>query len=315
MADSTRPSEEDKQESLKLKRREYARAYYIKNKDRIQKKNKAWISANKKRHKECCRKRRASNKEKDRKRQLLWRQQNPDKAAAAQKRYRDSHGEEIKARRDAERDKLRARSRDHYQRNKESYAERRRRYRQQNKPALSQRAKRYYAENKDAVLERHKQWRANNRESILLRQREYDRTMRNQSPSYSLKKSVSRRMRDVLASRGATKGGRSMDLVGCDGRTLIKHIESLFAPGMTWENYGYRGWHIDHIVPLAKFDLRDPHQQSAAFHYTNLQPLWAEDNMRKKDKVTGQNLFGFAYAAKIEGTMSKVPKKRRKHGG
>jgi len=50
---------------------------------------------------------------------------------------------------------------------------------------------------------------------------------------------------------------------------------------MSWDNYGYRGWHIDHIRPCASFDLTDPEQQRECFHYTNLQPLWWQDNLRK----------------------------------
>ena len=71
-----------------------------------------------------------------------------------------------------------------------------------------------------------------------------------------------------------------------------KWIESRFQPGMTWENYG--DWHIDHIIPCASFDLTKPEEQLKCFHYTNLQPLWAEDNCRKSDKIevlTSEGVF------------------------
>jgi hypothetical protein len=54
---------------------------------------------------------------------------------------------------------------------------------------------------------------------------------------------------------------------------------------MSWDNYGYEGWHIDHIKPIAKFDLSDPIQRAQCFHYSNLQPLWALDNMRKHARI------------------------------
>lgn len=62
------------------------------------------------------------------------------------------------------------------------------------------------------------------------------------------------------------------------------YLESLFQPGMVWENYGNDGWHIDHVRPLSSFDLLDPVQFSQACHYTNLQPLWAKDNLSKGNK-------------------------------
>jgi len=74
-----------------------------------------------------------------------------------------------------------------------------------------------------------------------------------------------------------------MELVGCSIEELMKHIESQFTDGMSWENQGE--WHIDHVRPCASFDLTDEQQQRECFHYTNLQPLWAEDNLRKRAKI------------------------------
>ena len=73
-----------------------------------------------------------------------------------------------------------------------------------------------------------------------------------------------------------------MKLVGCNSKELKEHLESQFIEGMNWNNYGE--WHVDHIKPCAAFDLSDPIQQKECFNYTNLQPLWAKDNIRKSDK-------------------------------
>jgi len=79
------------------------------------------------------------------------------------------------------------------------------------------------------------------------------------------------------------KHGNTMELTGCTKEHLLQHLKSKFTEGMSWENYGQ--WHIDHIRPCASFNLEDPEEQKKCFHWTNLQPLWAEDNIRKGAKV------------------------------
>lgn len=78
------------------------------------------------------------------------------------------------------------------------------------------------------------------------------------------------------------KHGNTMELTGCSKDDLYAHLESKFTDEMTWENYGK--WHIDHIKPCASFDLTKVEEQQKCFHWTNLQPLWAIDNMRKGAK-------------------------------
>lgn len=85
----------------------------------------------------------------------------------------------------------------------------------------------------------------------------------------------------ALSGVGA-KSARTIELLGCPVWRLKFYLAVLFDPGMTWENHGE--WHIDHIRPCKSFDLSDPSQQRECFHYSNLQPLWAPDNLIKGDK-------------------------------
>lgn len=91
------------------------------------------------------------------------------------------------------------------------------------------------------------------------------------------------RNRIYNALKGLVKVGTTHELTGCSNEDLTKHFESLFTEGMTWDNYGK--WHVDHIVPCASFDLSKEENQKKCFHYSNLQPLWAIDNLRKNNKI------------------------------
>jgi hypothetical protein len=88
-----------------------------------------------------------------------------------------------------------------------------------------------------------------------------------------------------VALRDNTKSGHTVELLGCSIEYLRSYLETLFQSGMTWDNWGKYGWHIDHIIPLSYFDLSDPEQQKRAWHYTNLRPLWATDNLKKNNKI------------------------------
>lgn len=91
------------------------------------------------------------------------------------------------------------------------------------------------------------------------------------------------RVRAAITRSSGAKSRRTMSLVGCSVPHLRQHLEAQFTEGMTWDNYGE--WHIDHIKPCASFDLADEAQQLECFNYTNLQPLWAKDNLFKGAKI------------------------------
>ena len=91
------------------------------------------------------------------------------------------------------------------------------------------------------------------------------------------------RTRLIHALNGRLKHKTTMELLGCSVEELWNHLEKQFQPGMTKENHGL--WQIDHIKPCVSFDLSKPEEQKKCFHFSNLQPLWAEENLKKGAKV------------------------------
>lgn len=100
------------------------------------------------------------------------------------------------------------------------------------------------------------------------------------SLNYRISECLRHRSRKAL--KGISKSAKTLELLGCSVENLREHLERQFRPGMAWSNHG-PVWHIDHIRPCANFDLTVFEQQKQCFHYTNLQPLFAAENIKKGD--------------------------------
>lgn len=129
-----------------------------------------------------------------------------------------------------------------------------------------------YSKNRARILSKVKTYRENNKDKVAAYRK------KNQPYSF-MRKSIGRILKNW-------KGGRSKAemLNGYSEQELKSHLESLFAKGMSWDNYGFYGWHIDHIKPIKAFaegGVTDPKVINAL---SNLQPLWAIDNLRKSAK-------------------------------
>ena len=96
-----------------------------------------------------------------------------------------------------------------------------------------------------------------------------------------IKDTLRSRVDQALRWSGTKKSAKTMDLIGCSIPELRAYLEAQWLPGMSWDNWARDGWHIDHIRPCSSFDLTDPEQQRQCFHFTNLQPLWWQDNLKK----------------------------------
>jgi hypothetical protein len=104
---------------------------------------------------------------------------------------------------------------------------------------------------------------------------------------FNFKFSCSTRMKiyNRIKTGGGKKDVKTEVLLGCTIDFFKAYLESSWIEGMSWDNYGQYGWHIDHILPCSSFNLRDVEQQKKCFHYTNQQPLWMLDNLRKGRKI------------------------------
>jgi len=116
----------------------------------------------------------------------------------------------------------------------------------------------------------------------------YQKERRKRDPNFRIRCTLSDRVRRVVSRN--LKSGSSVMLLGCSLADFRIYLESKFDVGMSWDNYGHKKgqWNIDHIIPCALFDLTKPEHQKRCFHFSNLQPMWATDNYRKKIKTDNQ---------------------------
>ena len=180
------------------------------------------------------------------------------------------------------------RQKDKDMRNKSAKAEHRvearKAYSAANRDKQRQRYERFWSDpaKAQAAKEKQRQYAKANREALTAKDVAYRKQRKQNDPAFRVVTNLRNRVYSaVMAVKAGKKTVSGAKLLGCSPEFLVKHLEDQFLPGMSWENYGLHGWHVDHVRPVASFsDPQDPN----CWHYTNLQPLWAEDNRRKSDK-------------------------------
>ena len=190
-----------------------------------------------------------------------WQRKNKDKTAAAFKRWYEKGGKEVRKKYGQNPEKKHIHKKSH---------------------------DKWYRENGGKEIR--KKYRINNIEKCQKLERDWARERR-KDPLFKLICNMRARTISILKKGNAIKLKGTLELLDVpDAEFLWKHLEKTFKPGMTRYNNGqYNGknkvWHIDHIIPCSAFDLKCPLQQVLCFHHSNLQALWAEDNISKSDKI------------------------------
>lgn len=136
-----------------------------------------------------------------------------------------------------------------------------------------------YYKHREKRIQTAKAWQKANKARVAKRQIEYARKRRAENPILRLSRSCRNRVRAAIKESGRTKTQKTQAMIGCSFLELKKYIESLFLAGMSWDNYGYLGWHIDHIIPIAC--AKNETELMKLFHFTNLRPMWANENWKK----------------------------------
>lgn len=184
-------------------------------------------------------------------------------------------------------------------------------WRERNKEYIKSYNKKYKSENRELLNQKKKEWRIKkgitkkNRKNTIYKRKEgetfkeyavnYNREWRKlhknidklvykkrkNDPTKYLKALLRIRIYNYLKTKGIKKNTKSEKLIGCKLDYVKEYLEKKFKNGMSWENHGK--WHIDHIIPLSS--AKNEEELEKLFHYTNLQPLWARENIIKSNKI------------------------------
>lgn len=171
-------------------------------------------------------------------------------------------------------------------------------YLNENRDWINEKRRLHYRETINEQLEKARGYYYKNKEERNKKNSEYQKNNKNVLSEKSRIRKANRRKIDIEyallhrlranVSRAISKEfkyGRTLQLLGCSIKNLKQYLESQFQPGMTWNNHTKGGWHIDHIIPCSHFDLTKEDQQKKCFHYSNLQPLWEIDNLKKGNRT------------------------------
>jgi hypothetical protein len=178
--------------------------------------------------------------------------------------------------RDNNRDILSQRKKKLYKKNKNKILISQKKYREENPEKVKQTQNKYKEKNKDILLLKSREWRKNNPK--------YASDRKKNDPIFKIAVNMRSRLRIFMKKNSEIKKtNKTFEYVGCSPEQLKEHIEKQFVNGMNWENYSLHGWHIDHIIPLSS--AKTDEDVYKLCHYTNLQPLWAKDNISKGSKI------------------------------
>lgn len=177
----------------------------------------------------------------------------------------------------------------HYLNNKEKVKSQKKKYSDNNTLKIKTQKRQYYLINKNTINNRSKKYNSENKERLKSYYKNYNTIYSNKRRKNDLNFKLRSllRTRMIQAIKNNQKSGHTIEILGCTIEEFKKHLEQQFKDGMTWQNHGFgkNKWNIDHIIPCASFDLSDPIQQKKCFHYTNVQPLWHFENIKKGDRI------------------------------
>ena len=165
----------------------------------------------------------------------------------------------------------------HYLEIKQTLLDYQKKYRQENLDKVNERKKKYYNINKKEILNKNKVYRKNTKNIRNI----YESNKKKNNTVYSLSCGMRSRIWKYTTLMSITKKNKTFEIVGCTPEFLKEHLEAQFINGMSWDNRSE--WHIDHIIPLSSAKTEE--ELYKLCHYSNLQPLWAGDNLSKGTKV------------------------------
>jgi hypothetical protein len=214
------------------------------------------------------RKRYWANPEKYRQESLAWHQKNPEKANKKNREWAKKNP-----------DNRRKAIATYYQKNAKKLAKKTREYNKKNWDKKLEWGREWKRANPEKTKETWRRWREANLDEVRRRGNEREARKRAENPGYRIQTAIKAGIHKSL--RGQKAGRKWELLVGYTNSELMAHLESLFLPGMTWENYGE--WHIDHIKPISSFTITSAEDDGfmCCWALENLQPLWAIDNLKK----------------------------------